>query len=748
MKNIKLLRANVLLFLISICWFDRLSAQCTPPMAEICDDASVICSLAELNGYSCNNPSIIGSQCSPLCSQGGVGHNTSWWGFVTRGGNVTITVTIGACTTNQGAQFGIWGDCFCGEEVACHSIPCAPPGSVTTINADLVPCKTYYLWVDGCSGDICDFTLNTVGDTSPVLAPLPFINNDTDKIIAPVCVGACNVLFFVVPQPDGCEPAYVWTMDGDEVGGNDNEVRLDFPDQGDFTICVTAYIGNPKSGSVCSQVGPQCTTVKVRPIADRPGVARTICWEQANPGGYKWHSQRIFTSGIYREQFTDANCCKYDSVVEFRVLDKPQASDVFYITCDNEPYVDILGRAHVPCKDHFIINLPKTTDPYRCDSSIRLTAINVEFEPRWRVQCFGGQVEISPNITIIKPCAVGETYLFDYRWYSKNDPNKSTISTDEYLMVDAVHNDYCLEINVRVELETESALCARTFCETFNEVDLAPKDFPLTGDKIVCVNGIESYWIDTFLNTKVLFYNWTIDGGTIISNPDSEWVEIKWLLPKGDTGTVCVFYDTDCGKSPEVCFKVAVTNGYAGRDMNQRGLVAKFNSPSSKAGIWKFISGPGNAIFENPSNPKSRVRVDQFGSYCFEWSVNDADCISKDTVCIKFYDFRFSNTLLKNNVAEDRNYNNADFEIPEVELFTPNLISKTGSSFVSIDDVIDSKIKYSWFDIYGRNVFSEELHTEFEMWRMNIHSPTDAGFYYLVFEIDGIPHVRKVCVIE
>ncbi|MFZ1296626.1 MAG: hypothetical protein WAT16_01170, partial [Saprospiraceae bacterium] len=77
-------------------------------MAEECELANVLCSLDEVNGYACNNPSTIASPCQPLCSQGGVGHNTSWWAFVSQGGNVTITLTIGGCTSSQGIQYGIW----------------------------------------------------------------------------------------------------------------------------------------------------------------------------------------------------------------------------------------------------------------------------------------------------------------------------------------------------------------------------------------------------------------------------------------------------------------------------------------------------------------------------------------------------------------------------------------------------------------------------------------------------------------
>ncbi|MBK8955858.1 MAG: gliding motility-associated C-terminal domain-containing protein [Saprospiraceae bacterium] len=625
-------------------------AQCTPPMAESCEEANVLCSLDEVNGYACNNPSSVPSPCSPLCSQGGVGHNTSWWGFVTQGGNVTITLTIGGCTTSQGLQYGVWGDCNCSQEVACRSIPCVPPGSVEIINANLEPCKTYYLWVDGCSGDICDFTLSTSGGGPPTLSPLGFINNKPSMIIEPICVGACNVRFWVNPQPGGCNPTYVWTLDGDEVGGNSNEINLDFPDEGDFVICVTAYIGNPQSGSICSQEGPKCATVKVRPIADKMGIPRVVCYEQANPGGFKWHSQRIFTSGEYRQQFTDANCCKFDSVVNFTVLDEPEPAEVYYITCDNEPYIDILGKAWQPCTQAFQVPLAKTTDPYKCDSSILLTAINVDYRPNFRVTCFGGMVEISPNIIMVKPCNVGETYQFDYRWYKCNDPQKKTISTDERILVDAVSETYCLEVNVRVELGTEFAVCAKTFQENFNEGDLAPKCFPLAGDLILCTGFNGTYFIDTFISQKVLFYSWTVDGGTIVSKIDSQAVEIKWNLNAGDTGEVCVFYDTDCGRSCEKCLRVAIVGTPrpdAGPNDSICDLANQFQGRRDVGGgSWTVLSGPGNSNIADITDPASAVSVDKYGMYKYVYSETRLGCTGTDTV-----DMFFNSTPDSSNVV-------------------------------------------------------------------------------------------------
>lgn len=453
---------------LAIC---SLSAQCTPAMAESCEEAVVICSLDELNGYSCNNPSTVPSFCSPLCTGGGVGHNTSWWAFTCNGGEVSITISIGGCITNQGLQFGIWGDCSCGEDVVCNAVPCAEPGSVNTIKVKLEACKTYFLWVDGCSGDICDFTINTSLGGSPSLGNLGSINNAANSKILEVCEGACQIPFFINELPNGCNPNYLWTCHGMPVGGNERKIYLDFPKEGDFEICVSAYIGNLTSGSICSQTGPECIWVKVRKAADRMGSVRIICWEQVNGGNYNWHDQRITGSGIYRQRIHETNCCSYDSVVEFKVLEQPKVTDVFYISFRNKPYIDATGKSYDLCADHMLIDVVGGTELYRCDSTILLTAVNVDPEMRWQARCQGDRVELKPEIKFIDPCNLGESIQIDYRWFIKDDPLKKTIHTDSSILVDRVNKNYCLELRFNITIGSLTKSWTEVYCETFQEED-------------------------------------------------------------------------------------------------------------------------------------------------------------------------------------------------------------------------------------------------------------------------------------
>ncbi|MCC6844118.1 MAG: T9SS type A sorting domain-containing protein [Saprospiraceae bacterium] len=329
-------------------------SQCVPPSADNCNEANVLCSLDEVNGYSCRNPSYSNpTGCSPLCPSGGTSYNASWWAFVCDGGPLTITITLSNCSVNgTGVQMGIWGDCACGESIVCNS-DCNGPGTYT-LTGNLKRCKTYYLFVDGCSGDVCDFTLTTSVGAAPKLPPIGNIMGLRD-----VCVGACNVKYSV---PMGsCISGYTWTMDGVEIEQELNEITLDFPDEGDFTLCANSYIGNPQSGSLCDQSGPKCIVVKVRTRPQFFGTSRILCSDEIP---FNWHGELISISGGYSHEFKDIKtCCVFDSIVHFNIvhMDSSVCQDRTFI--NGRVFLDrnldgIFNAADIILKNYLLSSLP------------------------------------------------------------------------------------------------------------------------------------------------------------------------------------------------------------------------------------------------------------------------------------------------------------------------------------------------------------------------------------------------------
>ncbi len=724
----------------------QLSAQCNPPSALSCNAVQLLCSLDELNGLACSNAGAQPSTCSPICAQGGAAENTCWWGFAGNGASVTITINVGTCTNSQGLEFGVLRNCKCTSPVACKSVPCVPPGGSESITAILDPCVQYFLWVDGCNGDVCDFTIQTTGGGPPTL-PLGLINNNPSRVIQ-ACKGYCSYRFFVDPPGDYCYSSYAWTLDGVDLNHSERNLYLDLPKEGDFQLCVTQQVMNPANFSmVCSEQGPQCATVKVRTLPDRSGPPRTICWETANPKGFKWFNQYIYSSGEYRAKISGSDCCPFDSVVTFKVLDKPSPSAVYYITCNNQPYTDVLGRMHKPCLDNKEIVLNKTTNPYKCDSSILLTAINVDYAPAWEVKCFGSMVELIPNIKILEPCDAGETYEFDYNWYLKKDTT-NLISKDERLLVPANSEEYVLKVQVITTIESEIAVCTRSFYETIDEGKVTPACFSILGEPVYCFDQTTLYRMDSFVAAKVNMYNWMLDHGQIISNPDSSAVFVKWTLNPGDTGRICASYTVDCGVSCTKCQSVVLNKDIAGQDFSQKGLSAYLDALPHSGGVWRLISGPHPVRIYEPSNPKTRISAYNYGLYCFEWTVMDNNCTLRDTLCVELYSGKRASPEYPKNFFDFRARKERNTDTLKAEVSTPSLINASGTSYITMQALDGSVLHYSWVSLTGRIVSHMQVFVESATQRMEISSPMESGVYFLQIQYGNFVDVRKVVVIR
>ncbi|MBK7811071.1 MAG: T9SS type A sorting domain-containing protein [Saprospiraceae bacterium] len=536
----------------------KLIAQCEPPSADVCDSANVLCSLAEVNGYCCANTDYSNpTGCNPLCPSGGVPHTTGWWAFVTQGGQVSITIGFSNCSVNsQGVQMGIWGDCSCSESIVCN--PACNQSGNYTLSGNLVPCKTYYLFVDGCNGDVCDFCLATSGGLPPMLPPLGNIIGLRD-----VCVGACKIKYSV-NVGGTCEPTYEWTLDGNEIGDTYGEVTLDFPNIGDFQLCVTAYIGNPISGSICDQEGPLCTTISSRRAPDKVGPTRTLCKELIP---YNWHGITVTQSGVYRKNFMEKiTCCIFDSVIEFVVLDVPKQELKYHLGCNNnDAYVDPITRqAFSTCQLKEMIILPKSTNPNRCDSSYLLNAVFLNYSTIFREFCDSGRLQIDARV-IDRTSHCGNDSLnirtLQYRWYLKSDSTQATLDTHSYLVVER-KDDYCLELLIDSEFGDQKKTCIFSFCEDKDEAQFLPYEVCMVGNFEAKNGDSTQYNIDTILKPTVSSQTWTVEGGIILTRDegkDTSDVLVLW----DDTSsvkTICYQYSNECGLSKKCCREVKFTS--------------------------------------------------------------------------------------------------------------------------------------------------------------------------------------------
>ncbi|MBK7811069.1 MAG: T9SS type A sorting domain-containing protein [Saprospiraceae bacterium] len=571
-----------ILFLI-FSW--NVQSQCSPSFAENCEDSHVFCSLSELNGYCCQNPDYPNpTGCTPLCPSGGTSSNTGWWAFVSQGGSVSITITFNNCSVNgQGLKMGIWDACDCSENLVCNP-GCNGPNNYT-LSANVSSCKTYYFFIDGCNGDVCDFCLTTSGGAPPNIPPISSIGGLRD-----VCIEACNVRYTAI-LGGFCEPIYEWTLDGNPVGSESGDLILDFPVEGDFVLCVTAYIGNPQSGSICDQEGPKCITIKARPIPDKVGPPWILCLE-ALP--FRWHAQTVDGPGIYHQTFGDPNsCCKFDSIREFIILDVPEMPEVFYLGCNElDAYIDPTTRQSFNnCQYNRPILLKKSTMPYRCDSSYLLNAVFLDHQVTFREYCDSGKLYLEPRIIDRTNTCDFNNQLsqdYSYRWYIKSDSTKKTIDSVERIEL-TKKEEYCLEVFVNASYEKISKKCSFIFCEQWDESNFFPYEVCIAGNFDVKPGDSALYGIDTILKPTVTSQTWSVTGGRILTRDGGKDTSDVWIL-WDDTSfikTICYQYSNDCGISKKCCKDIRFT---------------------SKVGDF-FIKPEDIRIIPNPVNQKFNIQT-------------------------------------------------------------------------------------------------------------------------------------------
>ncbi|MBK8736558.1 MAG: T9SS type A sorting domain-containing protein [Saprospiraceae bacterium] len=527
----------------------RIFSQCTPSAADECQYANVFCSLDELSGYTCSNTTASNPTACLPCNGQGAPHNSSWWAFVTDGGNVTVAITFSDCYNPNGynpagVQMGMVSACDCSGQVACEP-GCSGNVSTITINGFLQPCKIYYLWVDGCSGDVCNFTITTSGGTQPRLSALGALTSSQTN---PICKGCCSD-FRVAPQPGGCVPEYIWTLDGSQVGGNTEATNICFPDEGTFSVCVYAVIGNPNSGSICDETPAKCINVVVAKKAEQIAKPRIVCPELSP---YKWWCELATTSGTYRCPFKQNGCCEFDSVIDITFLEKNDGPKVFFIGCPGEIYIDSITKVKFPqCNDRTIVKLSKSTKKYLCDSSYTLTTLYPKESGDINLVCRNDSLMLSAQFkNTTEFCSLTPTIVDSMEWYDTLNPNV-ILGTGNELIIDNP-SVYCIRHLASYSLEKTTKECVFTYC-----IDVNREYFTISkinGNDVSENSKIENYSAKYSAQNNVK-YLWKVKGGVILDSfPETlDSISVRWNSLPDTLGEICLSIQTECFTTDEIC---------------------------------------------------------------------------------------------------------------------------------------------------------------------------------------------------
>ncbi len=713
----------VVLFTTLIASQNPVYAQCAPIAVDHCVEAEVLCSILEMNNYSCQNKSKIPGECLP----DGIGENTDWWAFQSKGGLTSIVLKVGSCQQKRGLEFGIMDACPCGTTIRSQFNPCVIPQSETTIEMQLNPCIIYYIWVDGSYGDICDFTINTKSTLPQNPETIGYINNINNQDSIVLCSNFCDYTFYIPPVKNTCNYKYTWSFDGSELPWNSNIIKMDLPGEGDFKLCVTGSESKPFSNTMCYQSGPRCLNLMIRDPQNFPGPLLPICYE-AQSGSL---------------------CCKTNRII---VLDAPEPAEIYYLSCDHTPYMDPLGRAWSGCRDGFTIPLPKSTSIYHCDSSILLNAAQIDFATNnWNINCDKGIIELEPLWNNKNICSIGEVYEFDYNWYLKEKNPIDNLSNEQRYYT-TKSGTYCCKLMVKTSLVNVTAFCEFTSCYTLN-MDTIWNSRRLIGKDYLCLNEISRYNLIFDAAFPIDEYLWDVDGGGSFQEPNPskfDSISISW----NSTGrkTLCSRYKSGTYISCNYCKEIIINQtAYAGEDQQVFGLKTILHAKSSVQGIWRVLSGPGNSKLSNPSDPNSILSVSRKGKYRIAWETTKGPCLSKDTVDINFYTIpKSTNPLIKNRSKVEPNSIEINPFLNSTFYYTIQnpIPAKQDKITIQIINFFESNnIIYTWYDSNGMIITQGPIKYLNDQIAYEINLPNKTGIYLLKLATRSRISIQKIILL-
>lgn len=189
MKNIKM--KNLLMALVLFTTLNPLIGQVNGPPSPCttgtqntckCQDAPVLCSIEELNGFEYDmtlyqHPAD-GPQpmCPPPQGSNTTSNNPTWFAFISWCTSLVLNVNYTDCLdlpggpTSYGIQTAIYSGCPAtpSNAVTCEtSVTGCVQNGVRTLNINgMTPGNIYYLLVDGCGGSACHIKIDVIGSCS------------------------------------------------------------------------------------------------------------------------------------------------------------------------------------------------------------------------------------------------------------------------------------------------------------------------------------------------------------------------------------------------------------------------------------------------------------------------------------------------------------------------------------------------------------------------------------------------------
>ena len=287
--------------------------------------------------------------------------NPDWYAFeVNSTGLVTVTFIPSNCQGSGsggalGAQYGWYADCDPNSQN--YGVQCACTTGSGTFSAT-VSAGIYYLMVDGCAADVCDYTINVSGDVGgpPVTQPNTPIVNPPDP-----CPGEM-VQICTSPVPNA--NTYTWSFpSGVQPVGSPP-----------FCECVDVIWGS-NSGAVSVTVANDCSTPQTSDptVVDVPTYEVTDGGEYCfpdEPGWFHPGTNIYWPGGTHTLNLITSRGC--DSIVTINVIERiSPPHQAFEQICLGDFTCPIGGQSFgSPTNTTIILD---NASAFGCDSTINVT---------------------------------------------------------------------------------------------------------------------------------------------------------------------------------------------------------------------------------------------------------------------------------------------------------------------------------------------------------------------------------------
>jgi gliding motility-associated-like protein len=224
----------------------------SPPAGDACSNATPIC---DLNGYCGNTSSSYGvDSWSQLTSTfcGSI-ENNSFLTFVASNTSISFDVWVNSYTLGYGIQILIFSATNCSGAVTqygpCYNPASVPPGSVNITANGLTVGNTYYIMIDGNSGDVCNYT---IGANTGISLPVVITPGSST-----ICQGQSVAL-----TATGGNGSYTWDASPDLSATTGSSVTATPP----TTPGIYSYTANSTTGNaLCPSSTSATATITVSP---------------------------------------------------------------------------------------------------------------------------------------------------------------------------------------------------------------------------------------------------------------------------------------------------------------------------------------------------------------------------------------------------------------------------------------------------------------------------------------------------